>query len=227
MANNNGIERLLPVIRYSTEQLQTMPLGVDVAPLEATAGETLAAAKGLLIVNDETLQAAVDQVALVKRQAKEVDLRRVTYTTPLRILTERLNGLFMPILDTFKDAEQVLKAKIGNYHQAREQAALAEQEKRAAEYRKKVAAEEAKAKKFHVEPKYIPPPVYEVRKPTTRGGSGTATVKMVWKYEVTEEEKVPRQFCSPDSKKIRAAIDQGVRTIPGVRIWEEPTVAVR
>lgn len=43
-------------------------------------------------------------------------------------------------------------------------------------------------------------------------------------WEIVEEEKIPRAFCSPDSKKINEAIKSGVRKIDGVRIFESTTV---
>ena len=45
-----------------------------------------------------------------------------------------------------------------------------------------------------------------------------------WTWELVDEEKVPKAFCTSDSKKINAAIKEGIRDIAGIRIFEESTV---
>ena len=45
-----------------------------------------------------------------------------------------------------------------------------------------------------------------------------------WTWELVDEEKVPKAFCTSDSKKINAAIKEGIRDISGIRIFEESTV---
>jgi hypothetical protein len=52
-------------------------------------------------------------------------------------------------------------------------------------------------------------------------------VKGIWKkwtWEIVDEEKIPRAFCSPDSKKINEAIKKGIREIDGLRIFESNLV---
>lgn len=45
-----------------------------------------------------------------------------------------------------------------------------------------------------------------------------------WSWEIIEEEKIPRAFCSPDSKKINEAIKKGIREVDGLRIFESNLV---
>lgn len=45
-----------------------------------------------------------------------------------------------------------------------------------------------------------------------------------WTWEVVEEEKIPRAFCSPDNKKINQAIKSGIRIIDGIRIFQAVNV---
>jgi hypothetical protein len=49
-------------------------------------------------------------------------------------------------------------------------------------------------------------------------------IMTVTKWEITDEEKVPRQACSSDSKKINALIKLGHKSIDGIRIREEKVV---
>jgi hypothetical protein len=43
-------------------------------------------------------------------------------------------------------------------------------------------------------------------------------------YEIVDADSVPREFCSPDSKKINEAIKKGIRTIQGLNIHEETSI---
>jgi len=45
-----------------------------------------------------------------------------------------------------------------------------------------------------------------------------------WAWEIVDEQKIPRAFCSSDSKKINEAIKSGIREIDGIRIFESTTV---
>lgn len=57
-----------------------------------------------------------------------------------------------------------------------------------------------------------------------RGADGSTTyMRKTWKFEVLDATKVPREYCEPSSKLIRAAVDAGVRNIEGVNIFEEET----
>ena len=49
-------------------------------------------------------------------------------------------------------------------------------------------------------------------------------LQTITKFEVIDEELVPRLACSPDEKKIRAMIKSWVDNIPWVRIYQEKTV---
>jgi len=51
----------------------------------------------------------------------------------------------------------------------------------------------------------------------------------VWKFEIESAASIPREFCSPDERKIREYVnrEKDAASITGVRIWEEMTVSSR
>ena len=57
----------------------------------------------------------------------------------------------------------------------------------------------------------------------------TATTGLVakWAYQVTDSDKVPREFLMVDEKKVRAAIATGVRQIDGITIYQDEILATR
>lgn len=48
-----------------------------------------------------------------------------------------------------------------------------------------------------------------------------------WTFNVTNEKLVPREYLMIDPRLIRAAVQAGVRQIPGVEIYEETRIAIK
>jgi len=55
---------------------------------------------------------------------------------------------------------------------------------------------------------------------------GEVAFREKWVHEVSEWKDVPREYYSIDASKIQLAIDNGMRNIPGVRIFKARTVVV-
>jgi colicin import membrane protein len=49
-------------------------------------------------------------------------------------------------------------------------------------------------------------------------------LRSVWKYEITDEDKIPREYCSSDSKKINEAIKKGITKIEGINIYQSKDI---
>ena len=62
----------------------------------------------------------------------------------------------------------------------------------------------------------------------TRGVGGALTaLKAVWTYEVVDITKVPTHLLQVNDAAVRAAIKQGAREVPGLRIWNDARAFVR
>jgi hypothetical protein len=61
------------------------------------------------------------------------------------------------------------------------------------------------------------------------GGSsgGVKGITKRWTFEISDAGQIPREYLVPDEALIRAAVNQGVRDIAGVRIFQETGLAVR
>jgi hypothetical protein len=100
-----------------------------------------------------------------------------------------------------------------NAREAQEAAAAAEQ----AEQEARVAELQAKSA-----------PAAEVAAPAKlQSASGSAATTKRWTATVIDDTLVPREYLSVDEKKIRTAVREGVREIPGVRIEQVDGLAVR
>lgn len=58
-------------------------------------------------------------------------------------------------------------------------------------------------------------------------GSVKEGARMKWTYEVTDETQLPREYLTPDLRKLKSAVDGGMRFIEGVRIFEDPKAVFR
>ena len=56
---------------------------------------------------------------------------------------------------------------------------------------------------------------------------GTITCKTNWDFEVQDDRQVPREYLQVDAGAIEKAIKNGVRKIPGVRIFSYETTSLR
>jgi len=84
------------------------------------------------------------------------------------------------------------------------------------------------AKKKGVEPVKVSAPVVAEKPKVTRTESGSSHLRMEWAYKVEHPEQVPHEYrlCIPDEKRgglIDSAVKQGIREIPGVKIFEKPS----
>ena len=49
-------------------------------------------------------------------------------------------------------------------------------------------------------------------------------IRTIWDFEILNENEVPREFCSLNSKKIKKSIKNGLREIKGIRIFSKQDV---
>ncbi len=55
----------------------------------------------------------------------------------------------------------------------------------------------------------------------------SASVSMVWDFEVTDKSSLPLEYLKVDEVAIRNAVRNGERNIPGVKIYQKPQLSLR
>ena len=115
-----------------------------------------------------------------------------------------VDELFRPVIGACAQIETLLKRKIAEY------TARVEAARRGAMHALATRIGESAA--LRIEP------------PAKAEG---VTVRKALAFEVEDASRVPREYCSPDQVLIRAAVNAGARTIPGVRIYEKEQVIAR
>lgn len=162
------------------------------------------------VTDPSSLAYATELLTRLSVLRNETERARVTLVKPLNDHVKLINDTFRPRQQHVVELEKQLKRKFVTYHQERERAASE------AQARADLEAEAGKA------------PEVAVERPRTSAHTtgGSAQVKKTWTYEVTSFAKIPDEFKELNRGAVRAAINGGEREVPGLRIFQEHSVAV-
>jgi hypothetical protein len=62
---------------------------------------------------------------------------------------------------------------------------------------------------------------------TVKSATASTGLKMLPDYEILNDNDVPREYCTPNRGLLRRAVNNGVKEIKGVRIFEKPSITTR
>lgn len=177
-----------------------------IEPHRASAQDLAAWCEALTVTTPEDYTVAGEVLREIKTRYHQIDQERKGITGPLVEVERRTNALFRPILDTLSRAEKRVKEALAGYSD-RSRAATVEALTLAA-----------------TGPDPAPMGLSVLAQPEAKGVS----VRQVERFEVTNPDRVPRDFCSPDLDKIKRHVEAGgMRAIPGVRFFTESVVSAR
>ena len=189
-------------------------------------------ANKLEITDGISLEKAVSCIGQAKKLYNKIESQKKETTKKARLFTSGVNnfcGRFTLRLEEIFKSGRGLNRKIGDY-QAKVELDRRKKAKDEAEARAKLQdsinkeAEELGIMAPQLD--LAPPPKEEST--VARSNDGTsAFIKRPWTFEVQEDDKVPREYCCPDGKKIKDAVKGGIRNIPGVRIYQDIQTNVR
>lgn len=202
--------------------------------LVSTVSELCEVAEYLAVKSQEDLSHATDVVKMIKTRHKEIDAERTGLVKPLNDTVDKINSRFKTILAPLKTAEDGMKAKMLSFQQ--EQARIAADARRVAEEQARRAAE--KAAKLAAESDRAPIPVMEVALPEPSAASktsygsygGVSTVKRTWAWELLDIAALAAarpDLLQVDAMKVNAEIRGKGGDIPGLRVYEKETIAIR
>lgn len=221
-------------------QAQVPPPPVNVNPFD------LDVVKDKLAVYSTAIDDMVDIVTLIdvrdessSQEAVEIGTKAKKIETAIERLRKELvqdhndfvksvNGLAKSFTERLGGVQQSVRGKLGAYASRQEL-----ERRKAEEAARKAQAEvqaklDAEAKAANVEPVQIAEPV--VVKPQTMvrsANGGSATQRKVWKFEVVDPQAVPREYLLVNESLVRQHVANGVREIPGVRIYEDIQIALK
>ena len=203
------------------------------------------------VTSDETANGAMALAREIKTLAKRIEDRRKEMVAPLNDQVKKINAYAKSIAEPIEQAERHLKKQLGSWADVLEERrlkALAEAEeerkRKEAEIQAKLREEEEerqtlamfRSEKENLREEIIAKAqgdraiaaVTDIHSSNVKdiASMKVAGAKKLWKFEIEDAEKVPRAYLCVDERAVRDAIMKGERSIPGVRIYQETSIAI-
>lgn len=187
------------------------------------------------VATPQQYEAGAEDLKRVKTAQKRLEDTRTEITGPINASLKAINNLFRAPGDRLARIERAIKGKLMDYADAQERlqreeqrkaeaAAQRERERLEALARKAQEAGRTEAAERHEEraAAVVAPVIH--REPPKVAGLAT---REVWKFDVLDAGKVPREFLMVDEQKIRryVAAMKGEAKIEGVRVYAERQLA--
>lgn len=189
----------------------------DLTPVRSEVTEFLYDHQEVKIVSQEQYMEAGDLLKQLMGKIKKLETKRLEYTRPLDESKAAIMRDYKGIVAPLEELVDRVKTEMLVWHQKEKKRLDEEQERLERE-----ALAHAKAEgKSEVEVAIV----NDVK--TVRGDISTITIRKLWKFKVEDQSKIPTEFLCPDEEKIKQAIKDGKRQIPGISIYEEeqkPTI---
>jgi hypothetical protein len=173
--------------------------------------EALGMIRAIVIEDATALASAGEVVKEVARRHDAIDAKRKSWVEPLKRVAKDIDATFKPLLDALKEAERVLKDKIGGY-------ALAQ----AAARTKAIAAAGALAQSDPAAASAAIADAVALEAPKVDGVGTT----IEWDGEVVDAASIPREYLIPYVAALRAMTKAAARDpkIPGWRAFQRASV---
>lgn len=189
----------------------------ELAEVKQTTEGMLVAGMELTIAGDVDLKIAADILQSIAKQKKLIESRRQFFVKPLNDQVKKINDLFKPLATKLAEVDMSIRGKVNKYRS--DQAAIAAKEQKRLDDLavKQQVRLDKKSEKTGVEAPKIIAPVVQAANTKVEG----MTVRKTWTYEIVDEKLVPDEYYTIDPTKIRSAIRNEVREIPGIKIFQK------
>ena len=197
--------------------------------LSESAKRLLKQAQSIKVTTSQEYEAAATVRQTLTERRKEVVAKRAEMWDPLAKLTKAVQTLFNPPLKVLDQAIEVISGTMGTYANAQRNIALERQriaDQEAEDAREKLLAKAEKAEDagMHDRAAVIEARARSVQAETIQSETPQVAgiqLRERWLFEVTDPDKVPREYLMVDERLVRAEVNakEARAKIPGVRIW--------
>jgi len=178
-----------------------------------------------VIATTEDLKPATDDLSIIAKVKKALETKRKDYVQPIQEHIKAINDTFKTLSQPIEEADRITRKKILEYQQEQDRKHREAEEINRAKY--DLAQREAALNdtgeitvdttQLEVIPE-APKRIY-----TDMGMVGQ---RMIRKWEVVDFSQVPDEYKMIDAGKVTKLVKAGIGGIAGIRIYEEPTLAV-
>ena len=174
-----------------------------------------------IITTAEDLKPATDDLSLIAKIKKALEEKRREYVKPLQDHVKTVNDAFKNLMEPIETADKVTRAKILAFQA--EQGRIQREQEEINRLRMEAAQKEMELKGELTESVNLVEVMVAPKRITTE--MGTVGQRLIAKWEVVNFSQVPDEFKAIDSAKVTKLV-KGGGTIPGIRVWQEPILAV-
>jgi len=166
--------------------------------------------------NDEYLKAG-DMLKWVKNKIDKVEEQRKNWTKPLDEAKKRIMEDVKKVIQPLENFSELVRLKMTEFY--------CEEKKRKDKEQAEIDANALKDLKEKGQSEVEVAVVNDLK--TQKGEMSTTTMKKVWKFEIIDETKIPREYLEVDEVKIRSAVKGGIREIEGIKIYQDEQLSIR
>ena len=190
----------------------------------------------ITISNKEGYEKAVHVLKEIKTAIKEIESERKKSTKPIDEAKKTIMGWFKPIVDGLKDQEKKIKSEMMRYEDQKEKERIEEEDRLAKNMEKferiheeveelESKGEIDKAIKKSFETKELDMTTNKELNHKNKSVSYVST----WDYEITDMNKIPREYLVPDLKRIGAEVRKmkSEFNVEGIKVVETKAPRVR
>jgi len=169
-----------------------------------------------VVQSEADKEVASEMIARCRKYQRAVEEARVALVKPINDHVKFINSEAKKLSVPVEKLTSFIVGLVNAFDAQVNAAAIAEEQRRAAESRAQVARNE---------PPSIAPVVQRASR-TVRTESGTTSYVPHWEFNIEDEAKLPRDYLMPNVPAIRTAVNAGI-AIPGVKAWQESRPKVR
>ena len=190
------------------------------------ANKLLEYANNRVIATLDDTKAATNDLSLIAKLKKAMEAKRKDYLLPFQEHIKEVNDIYKALMAPVETADMVTRNKVMAFNREQERI-KAEQEKINA-LRMEAATKEAALNNGEIKESVI---LVDVIQPVKKVMADLASsgMRANWTYEVTDFAALPNEYKLPNTSMLNSLAKsiKDSRTIPGLRIYNDPTLAVR
>jgi hypothetical protein len=183
--------------------------------------------KELEVVDDASNREMTQYISIAAKLVKALGGAVDTLIAPAKAHMSFVKNFGKGFTDPLSVQISAGKIKLGSYASRLELERRKDEALLRRQHEERQAELDRDAKKAGVAKVTLPPPVIKREEKTaTQTTEGKTSVSYKWNFKVVDADKVPREYCSPDTGKLRDAVKAGMRNIDGVAITKDAQVRV-
>ena len=214
-----------PIGEITTAVIRIAPMeDHSVVSLSVEANRLREFASSRLIVTNDDVAIATDDLAMIAQLQKAIKNKSKEYVAPIKTHLDAVNDLFKGVLQPLEEADKITRSKIMIYRT--EQARRRQEAEEINRQKEELARREAALNDGVITVDTTPVEVPEIAPKHIDAEAGSLSTAKVRKWEVVDLSQVPHDYLMIDAVKIGKVVRAGIPSIPGIRIWQEDTLRV-